>query len=81
MKLFDGNLGNEPDGYATLKKQFGELGWNDRLKNNKQSGMSRADAGNKLIQFEAGVMDKVVTLESPSASESLADRIRTVNAS
>jgi hypothetical protein len=31
----------------------------------------------KLMQFEAGVMDKVVTLENPSPSQpSLADRIK-----
>jgi hypothetical protein len=31
----------------------------------------------KLMQFESGVIDKVVTLENPSPSQpSLADRIR-----
>jgi hypothetical protein len=34
----------------------------------------------KLFQFESGVMDKVVTLENPSASPSLADRIRAAGA-
>jgi hypothetical protein len=35
----------------------------------------------KLIQFEAGVMDKVVTLGSPTVSHSsLADRIRAASA-
>jgi DNA-binding protein H-NS len=32
----------------------------------------------KLMQFESGVMDKVVTLENPQAS--LVDRIRAANA-
>lgn len=37
---------------------------------------------NRRMQFETGVMDKVVTLESPPASDpSLADRQRAVNAS
>jgi hypothetical protein len=36
----------------------------------------------KLIQFEASAMDKVVTLENPPAPErSLVDRIRAVNGS
>ena len=34
----------------------------------------------KLMQFESGVMDNVVTLENPSAQSSLVDRIRAVNA-
>ncbi len=34
----------------------------------------------KLMQFEAGVVDKVVTLENPPAPQpSLADRIRNVS--
>ena len=34
----------------------------------------------KLMQFEAGVVDKVVTLENPPPSQpSLADRIRNVS--
>jgi hypothetical protein len=35
----------------------------------------------RLIQFEVGVMDKVVTLETPASEPSLADRIKAVNAS
>ena len=36
----------------------------------------------KLMQFEAGVVDKVVTLENlPTPQPSLADRIRAANAS
>jgi dsDNA-specific endonuclease/ATPase MutS2 len=35
----------------------------------------------RLMQFESGIMDKVVTLENPSPSQpSLADRIRAANA-
>ena len=34
----------------------------------------------KLMQFESGVMDNVVTLENPSAQSSLVDRIKAVNA-
>jgi hypothetical protein len=33
----------------------------------------------KLIQFEAGVMDNVVTLENPAPRPSLADRIKAAN--
>jgi hypothetical protein len=36
----------------------------------------------KLVQFESGVMDKVVTLENlPTPQSSLAERIRAANAS
>jgi hypothetical protein len=36
----------------------------------------------KLMQFEAGVVDKIVTLENlPTPQSSLADRIRAANAS
>jgi hypothetical protein len=33
----------------------------------------------KLTQFEARAMDNVVTLENPSPSQSLADRLRAVS--
>jgi hypothetical protein len=35
----------------------------------------------KLMQFEARAMDKVVTLDPPAPQHSIVDRIRAVNAS